>query len=339
MISDCSRNRSSLGWTSSGRSPISSRNNVPAGSRPHEAGLIGHGARERAAAMAEQLAVREVPPGGRAVVGQEHRGAPVRPDVDCPGDQLLARAALAGDEHGQLVALQPLDLLDDARHRRACREKPGKKRFERSVDCGRRRGASSDPARAHSANPWRATVAIIRSRRMTGWPIGLGEASSANRRPSASLPERLDDQCSTSVRLSVRRRSRQRTGRVLVEPGRAQSRGHHASREAVRTGPRTRPRHRRQPLRAARLRSPVRADPGSAAASTMRRTIASSASDRGDRGTRQSPASRAGLARLGCRRGHARRRAARRRRTPRRDDVRRPIGRRSRPPGARARDG
>ena len=36
--------------------------------------------------------------------------------MDGPGDQLLARAALAGDEHRQVVALQPLNLVDHTVH-------------------------------------------------------------------------------------------------------------------------------------------------------------------------------------------------------------------------------
>jgi hypothetical protein len=51
-----------------------------------------------------------------------------------PGDQFLARAALAGDQHRQVVALHPLDLLDHARHGRARGEEAGDHRFERSIE-------------------------------------------------------------------------------------------------------------------------------------------------------------------------------------------------------------
>ena len=106
---------------------------MPPDCRPHETGLIRDRAGERAAAMAEQLAVGQIPPGRRAVVGQEHRGAAVRSDVNRARDELLAGAALAGDEHRQIVALQPLDLLDDARHGGARRQEPRQQRLERAV--------------------------------------------------------------------------------------------------------------------------------------------------------------------------------------------------------------
>ena len=85
-------------------------------------------------------------PGRRAVVGQEHRGAAVRADVDRARDELLAGAALAGDEHGEVVALQPLNLLDDARHRGAGGEKSGQQRLERPIDGGS--GAARPSGRA-----------------------------------------------------------------------------------------------------------------------------------------------------------------------------------------------
>ena len=46
-------------------------------------------------------------------------------------DELLAGAALTGDQHGQVVALQPLNLLDDAHHRGAGAEEAGQQRLER----------------------------------------------------------------------------------------------------------------------------------------------------------------------------------------------------------------
>src|SRR5678816_2671444 len=52
------------------------------GRSPNESVLIVDGAREAAATMAEQLAVRQVTLGCRAVVGEEHRGASWRADVD-----------------------------------------------------------------------------------------------------------------------------------------------------------------------------------------------------------------------------------------------------------------
>ena len=54
--------------------------------------------------------------------------------MDRAGDQVLARAALAGDQHGQVVALQALDLIGYALHRGAGADEPGKQRLERPLD-------------------------------------------------------------------------------------------------------------------------------------------------------------------------------------------------------------
>ena len=68
-----------------------------AGRGPNQARLIRHRAGERAAAMAEQLAVGQLARRGGAVVGQERRRAARRADMNRARDQLLAGAALAGD--------------------------------------------------------------------------------------------------------------------------------------------------------------------------------------------------------------------------------------------------
>ena len=104
---------------------------MPPAARADQAGLVGHRAGERSAAMAEQLAVGQLARGGRAVVGQERGGIARRADVDRARDQLLAGAALAGDQHREVVALQPLDLIDDAGHHGAGAEESGQQRFER----------------------------------------------------------------------------------------------------------------------------------------------------------------------------------------------------------------
>ena len=54
-------------------------------------------------------------------------------------DEILAGAALAGDEHGQIVALHPLDLIGDALHRGAGADEPGQQRLERTLDGARGR--------------------------------------------------------------------------------------------------------------------------------------------------------------------------------------------------------
>src|SRR5438876_7377785 len=82
-----------------------------AGRRSHKAELIRYRSGEAASPMTEQLAVGQLAPRGGAVVRQEHRGAAVRADVNGAGDELLAGAAFARDQHRQVVALHALNLL------------------------------------------------------------------------------------------------------------------------------------------------------------------------------------------------------------------------------------
>ena len=118
----------------------------------------------------------------------------MRSDVDRARDQLLAGAALAGDQHrrGRCPAA-----AESARRRALiaalAERNPGSSGSSDAID---RRGRSTRGGRsraAHSAKPWRATAAIIRRRRITGWPIGRGEATSAEARAVGVAAERLDD--------------------------------------------------------------------------------------------------------------------------------------------------
>src|SRR5215210_6756327 len=83
--------------------------------------------------MSEQLAVGEIATGRSAVIWQERRGVAMRADMNRARDQLLARSALAGNEDGEIVPLQALDLFRYTRHRGACRDKAGQERFERAI--------------------------------------------------------------------------------------------------------------------------------------------------------------------------------------------------------------
>ena len=95
--------------------------------------LIGDRAGEAAAAMPEQLTVGQIARRRRAVVGEEHRGASWRADVNRARDEVLAGAAFPGDQHGQVVALQPLDLIGQPIHRRTGADEPGQQRLEWSL--------------------------------------------------------------------------------------------------------------------------------------------------------------------------------------------------------------
>ena len=74
------------------------------------------GAREGAALVAEQLRLHERLRDGRDVDGDERRVLALAPAVDRARHQLLARAALAGDEHGGGRRRDLRDQLVEARH-------------------------------------------------------------------------------------------------------------------------------------------------------------------------------------------------------------------------------
>ena len=83
-----------------------------------EALLVVVGAGERALLVAEQLALEQVLRHRRAVLRHEQLVAPARPGSGRRGDQLLAGAGLALDEHGDARVDDLLELLEDLAHRR-----------------------------------------------------------------------------------------------------------------------------------------------------------------------------------------------------------------------------
>jgi hypothetical protein len=102
-------------------------------------GLILDRAGERAADVAEQRALEQVVVERRAVLDHE-RLLGARPVVvDRAGDQLLAGAALAVDEHGRLAADDLLQQPGRVAHRRARADDLGERVLGRGR--GRRRGA------------------------------------------------------------------------------------------------------------------------------------------------------------------------------------------------------
>src|SRR4029450_2891640 len=68
-----------------------------------EAGMVALGTGERPTAVAEQLAFEQVARNRRAVERDERPSIPVREPVDGSRHDLLARAALAGDEDADVV--------------------------------------------------------------------------------------------------------------------------------------------------------------------------------------------------------------------------------------------
>ena len=84
--------------------------------------------------MAEQLAVGEFASRRRAVVGKKCGGAAMRSHMNRARNELLARAAFAGDEDRQVAALQTLNLFHDACHRGTRAQKTREERFERPIE-------------------------------------------------------------------------------------------------------------------------------------------------------------------------------------------------------------
>ncbi|EDM79044.1 hypothetical protein PPSIR1_10590 [Plesiocystis pacifica SIR-1] len=80
------------------------------------ADLVGHGARERALDVAEELGLDQVLGDGPAVDRHEGALGPGRAVVDLVGDELLAGARLAGDQHGDVGAGDLVDPLVDLDH-------------------------------------------------------------------------------------------------------------------------------------------------------------------------------------------------------------------------------
>jgi hypothetical protein len=77
------------------------------------------GAGEGALLVPEQLALQELLRDGGAVQGQKRGVGPPGVLVDGPGDQFLAGAALAGDQHRHVLGGHPADRLVHLQHGRA----------------------------------------------------------------------------------------------------------------------------------------------------------------------------------------------------------------------------
>ena len=115
-ISRSCRTRSSLAWRSSRREPISSRKTVPPWASSNLPSLRATAPVKAPLLVAEQLRLDEGLGNRRDVDGDERLGAARTLMVDGPRHQLLARPALARDEHG---GRRPRDLgheLVDADH-------------------------------------------------------------------------------------------------------------------------------------------------------------------------------------------------------------------------------
>ena len=218
---------------------------MPPVGRSNEPLLIADRAGEAAAAMAEQLAVGELACRRRAVERQEHRGATWRAGVNGARDEVLARAAFAGDQHRQVVPLQALNLIARGAFIAALAQmNPGSS------------GSSGRSLTVSTA--WRRTVAQRRTARSPGARCAANIrnrriAASANRsrrrdhaaaRAVMLLAERFDEQQPVAVlATALMRRTRQGRGDRRVASG---------ARDDAQVGWVTRRRRRRHRLRSLR---------------------------------------------------------------------------------------
>ena len=115
-----SSTRSIFAWRAGGMSPISSRNSVPPSASSNHPLRSVECPGERAARVAEQQRFGQLARNRDTVHGNERRRRARAAAVDRARDQLLAGAALSGDQHvGAGELMQPLDLREDPPHQPA----------------------------------------------------------------------------------------------------------------------------------------------------------------------------------------------------------------------------
>ena len=113
--------RSSFGCTSSGMSPISSRNSVPRCASSMRPILLVDRAGERAALVAEQLALEQRRGSAATLTPHERALLPRAQLVERAREQFLAGAGFAEDQHRGVGRRDRLDLLQHPLDRRAAR--------------------------------------------------------------------------------------------------------------------------------------------------------------------------------------------------------------------------
>src|SRR5690606_23122651 len=138
------------------------------------------GAGERAALVAEQLADHELLRQRRAVDRNEGLAAPRRAVVQRPGDQLLAGAGLALDQHRRVAGAEARDPGDDLPKAGAAADQPG---IDGDIRvCPHRHGHRTRPP--HAARAAAATDAAIPLPALSlAWPRGEGPKAHRIRPP------------------------------------------------------------------------------------------------------------------------------------------------------------
>ena len=144
---------------------------------------------ERAARVAEQLALEQRLGDGAAVDRDERPGRARRLVVDEPRDPLLARAALAGDEHGGVDLGHPARQVHDLPHRAALGDDP-----QRLVDvAGHAHQRAAVLAQLPLGRLQRLGDAVERDVEALLQPLGLEEAQLLGALVAPLLPRAPDE--------------------------------------------------------------------------------------------------------------------------------------------------
>ena len=217
-------------------SPISSRKSVPPSACSK---------RPRLVACAPVKAPRTWPnsslssrPSGIAaqLIGTKGFSRAAAVDVDRARDELLAGAALAGDQHARVDVRRAADQREHVAHRRAVADQVAEAR------CGRRRGAArGSPPRARAARARARRCGAPPRARTAGHVVEGARAHRLDRGVDAAERGHQDDRRRRAAARAARRPARCRTSRACgCRRARRRSRARRAQRRAPR--PPTRPR-------------------------------------------------------------------------------------------------
>ncbi len=223
--------------------------------------------------MTEQLTVGQLPRRRRAVVGQEHGLAAERSDVNGPRDQLLARAALASDQHREVVALQPLDLVGDACASPLTRRRTQAGAARATVPPSCRPAWPAARARRTARIPGARPPPSSARAAPGGAPAAAASRRDETRGRHVSRPIRSTTTAAGAVGAALQREACDGAGAVGIDAGVSEQR-----RSPGPTARRTPRRRRRRSPRSSAAASSRARSCGRIAASTSRRISASSAS-------------------------------------------------------------
>ena len=185
-----SSTRRILAWIDGASSPTSSRNSVPRWASSKRPSLRCASAGERALLVAEELGLEQRLGQGGAVDGDERPLRARAPRVQRPGEELLAGAALAFEQHGDVGRGRPLHRLHGLPQRRRLAENPRRAATHRQLLL-EERVLAQQPVSGPAPGPRPATG----GRDRPAWPGSRGRRRASprprpgcRRRPSSPRP-------------------------------------------------------------------------------------------------------------------------------------------------------